>query len=600
MELWITMIVLALVLAALVLEVTSADVIFLAGLAATVATGVVGLEQALSGFANGTLVALAALYVVATALRETGALAKGGRILLGTASSLRVALIRLMVPVSVGSAFLNNTPIVAMGIPAVRTWSRDHDISASKLLIPLSFAAMFGGMCTLMGTSTNLVAHGLLKAEGLEGFGFFELAGVGIPCTIVGWIYLTLVGPRLLPDRGSEDREQSIVEEALVEIEVEEEAALAGNTVEESGLRELPGLELRAIVRGDETLTEIDEETLREHDKLRYAPADESVHDILDPADYPGLKLSVSKAREMSELAESGKEQPHSVVVRAGSRLAGERVEDAGFEEKFNARVEDVRRGGGSVIDESVEDVKLKPGDTLLLETKGNFRQTHEDGPDFFVTSSYTEQEEEAATHQTTRQTMEMYAVLLVVAFIITMTVSGVLNIAVASLIGAVGLVFGRVISPAKARDSIDWEVLVVIGAALGLGQAMEASGGAEFIANVLVDSASGFGPIVLLAAVVVGSVILTSIITNNAAVALFFPIAISVASSQGIDPRGLIVGLTAAASMSMITPFGYQTNLMVYSAGDYRFSDFIRVGGALQIIFIVVVVAVIPFVWPF
>lgn len=512
-EIWIVFAVLLVTLVTLMLEVTSAEVVFLAAVAAVVVLDVIPLSQALEGFANGTLLALGALFVVAAALRETGALPRVASIVLGSAKSVRLALLRLMIPVSLSSGFVNNTPIVAMGIPTVRTWAQTHSVSSSKLLIPLSYASIFGGMCTLMGTSTNLVSHGLMRSHDLPGLSFFELAWIGVPCMLVGWTYLLLVGPRRI---GSDDAE--------VEPPESEE-------------------------------------------------------------DEDGTAVPVDS---------------HSVVVRAGSRIAGRRVDVERFREQFNATVRSVRREGDEVAARDLGDIVLRPGDTLMLSTKGDFREIFGDSPEFYVTSEYTATEADTAKEQTTSQAVQTYAVALVILAIVGLAASGVLQIAVAALLGAIALIVGGVISPAKARDAVDWQVLIVIGASLGLGEAVEASGAAEVIGDALVGLGHQLGPTGLLAAVVVGTVVLTEAISNVGAVALFFPIVMSVAASEGLDPRPLIVGMTVAASMSMVTPFGYQTNLMVYSAGDYRYLDFVRAGLLLQLVFIAMVIGLVPVFWPF
>jgi di/tricarboxylate transporter len=602
MEMGITFGVLVVMLAALILELTSADVVFMAGLAIVCVTGVIPLETALEGFANGTLVALGSLYVVAAALQRTGALARVARFILGEATRVRVALVRLIVPVSIGSAFLNNTPIVAMGIPAVRTWARSRELSAAKLLMPLSYASIFGGMCTLMGTSTNLVVHGMLQTEGQPGYGFFELAGIGIPCTLAGWLYLVFVVPWSLGDRHPSvtESEEEGEQPELVQLEIEQDADWADMRLEDSGLAELPGLRLRRIERDGETIEQVDDDTvIGEGDRLFYVPDPDTTAETFDPEDFPGLKLQISSVEALEEVAEG--HERHSVMVRHGSRLVGRRLGDTGFERKFGVRVQEVRRSGDVVDADDPRDIRVKAGDTLIVRATGrDFRRTFEDSPELYVTTGYTSDEQEQATRQTWRQTLQMALVVSVLLAIVGLTVSGSLDIALAALLGAVTLVGARVISPAAAREAIDWEVLLVIGAALGLGQALQASGGAELLGRSIVGVARPVGPFALLAAIVVGTTILTEVITNNGAVALFFPIALSIAESEGIDPRPLIVGMTAAGSMSLMTPFGYQTNLMIYSAGDYRFADFPKTGGPLQLLFIGIVIAVVPLIWGF
>jgi di/tricarboxylate transporter len=501
------------VLLVLMLEWLAADVALLLALGGLMVAGVVPVDQALSGFASPTLLTLGALYVVAAALRRTGALELGSRALLGQTRRMWVVILRISAPVAVASAFLNNTPIVALGIPAIQSWAREHEVAPSKLLIPLSYASILGGTCTLMGTSTNLVAHGLLQERGRPGLGFFELAWVGVPAVVVGLAYLVAVAPHLLRSRS------------------------------------------------------------RPTPDARDAPEGEELPD------------------------EAADREAHRVAVREGSRLVGRTVSEANIFERFHAVVDEVRRNGRPVAGE-VSDIRLRAGDTLVLDTGRGFRRAFAEAPEFVVTSEY--QEDDERPRPSRRQWVEMGVSLAVLAGIVAVSAAGLAPIAVAAVLGAMGLVAGRVVSAARARDAVDWNVLVVIGAALGLGQAMQSSGTADRIADLIGQAGSVAGPWALLAALVVGTSVLTQLITNNGSVALLFPVALSVAERLSVEPRPLVIGLTVASSLAFITPLGYQTNLMVHAAGDYRFGDFARVGGPLQVLLLALSVILIPLLWPF
>ena len=572
-QIWLTLGALLCALVLLVLEITSADVALLGALALVVLADVISINEALKGFANPTLLALGSLYIVVAALKQTGALVRAGQYLLGQTKKVRRVVARLIVPVSVGSAFLNNTPIVAMGIPAIQTWCEEHDVHVSSLLIPLSYASILGGMCTLMGTSTNLVSHGLLQSQGLKGLGFFELSAVGIPCILVGWLYLVFVAPLLLDRTPTDQREESPDESPdreVVELEIVEGSELDGAPVAGAGLEELPGLVLNRIERDGRGISPVDpDETLEVGDKLYYTP-EESGESDFQLEDFPGLKLAIQSAEEIEEHEEnaiSSSREEHTVAVKEGSDFIGETIDSANLRDRFNVVVEDVRRGGESV-DEPVEDVTLRAGDTLVLDTGEGFREAFEHSSEFFVTSGYEENEQEEATAQTDRETLEMAGTLIVLVGIVAMATTQVLDIAVAALVGACVVIFAGIIRPAKARSAVDWQVLIVIGAALGMGEAMQVSGAASMIGDTIVGVTKPWGSSAMLAGVIVGTAVLTELITNNGAVALFFPICVSIASAKGIDPRPLIIGMTVAGSMSMSTPLGYQTNLMVYSAG--------------------------------
>jgi di/tricarboxylate transporter len=589
---------LLLVLVGLALELSSADVLLMAALALVTVAGVIDPETALTGFANTTLLALGSLYVVAAAIRETGILDRVSTLLLGSRQHLPQVLGRLAITSAVASAFLNNTPIVAMGIPAVRSWARRHGVSASRLLMPLSYASILGGLCTLIGTSTNLVTDGLLRSSGFEGLGFFELAWIGVPCLLVGVLYLVFLSPHLLREREGvrsiEERERR----ALMELELDEDADLVGRTVEAAGLEKLPGLTLARIDRGEQAIAPVDsDEELAGGDRLFYeADADAPVRPP-ELTDYPGLRLAL-KPMEHEEVHRD--RELHSAVVKEGSRLVGSTVGEAEFLERFNVAVTGVRRDGER-LHGPLGEIVLRPGDILMLDTGRGFREAFEDSPEFVVTSEVGgERPVQPMPDRGEASPVRRIGAVAILIGIVVLAATGALHIAVAALVGALVFVGLGFLSPGEARQSIDWEVLIVIGAALGLGRAMDESGAAEIIGHGLVEAAAGHGELGLLAGVVLAAMILTGLITNNAAAALMFPIALSIAQEQAVDPRPLFIGITVASSLALWTPLGYQTNLMVYGPGNYRFSDFLRLGLPLQLLLAVVIVAGIPLVWSF
>lgn len=597
----ITVGVLVCVFAALALDVWTPDAVLLVGLTVVTVTGVIDLEAALLGFANPTLLALGSLYVIAAALRESGALDRAVGFLLGKGHhDVRRVLVRMCPSVSIYSAFLNNTPVVAMGIPALRRWARRHDVPGSKLLIPLSYAAILGGLCTLIGTSTNLVVHGLLQSHGYAGLGFFELAWIGVPCALAGLIYVILISPLLTPDRVDIREEEERQRALLVELELTDGSPLVGQTAEGAEVEELPGLRLARINRGEREIAPVpSDEELRAGDRLFYEAPRGVEPPVPNLADYPGLQLV---ARTPREIRRTGRvRELHEAVVNEGSRLSGSTVEEVKFLERFGAAVTGVRRGGDR-LGAPVGDVVLRSGDVLMLDTGAGFREAFEGIGEFLVTTEAGGEgpeerlEDPAEVRPGGRDLVVSVAVLI---GIVGLAATGMLHVALAGMLGVTALVALGVIEPARAREAVDWSVLLVIGAALGLGQAMEASGTADLIGRGIVDLTASFGSRMVLAGVVVATALLTEIITNNGAVAIMFPIVISVAQTLGVEPRALFISVTLAGSMSLMTPIGYQTNLMVYGPGNYRFTDFFRVGAPLQVVLWVVVIALAPIVWP-
>lgn len=598
----ITVGILVLAFGALAVDLWSPDAVLLAGLAAVTVSGVIDLETALLGFANSTLVALGSLYIIAAALRDSGALDRAAAFVLGEEGDrdIRRVLGRMCPSVSVYSAFLNNTPVVAMGIPAVRRWGRRHGVPASKLLMPLSFAAILGGICTLIGTSTNLVVHGLLQSHGYDGFGFFELAWIGVPCAITGLVYVVFVSPFLTPDRTDIREEEERERARLVELEMTDRSSLAGKTVEEAEVESLPGLRLARINRGETEIAPVpSEETLQARDRLFYEGTKDIEPRVPNLAHYPGLRLAARIPREIERTGRA--RELHEAVVKEGSRLAGSSVEEVKFLERFGSAVTGVRRGGER-LKAPVGEIVLRPGDVLMLDTGAGFREAFEGTDEFFVTTEAGGEEPEGTLEEPVAVRAggkDLIVSVAVLVGIVVLVAAGVLHVALAGMLGVTALFALGTIDPGQAREAVDWSVLLVIGAALGLGQALEASGLAELVSSGIVDLTAAYGSRAVLAGVVLATALLTEIITNNGAVALMFPIVVAIAGTQGFDPRALFISMTVAGSLSLLTPIGYQTNLMVYGPGNYRFTDFFRVGAPLAVVLWVVVIVFAPIVWP-
>ncbi len=593
--------VLLLAFIALAIDLWSPDAVLLTALAIITVGGVINLEQAFQGFGNTTLLALGSLYIIAASLRESGALDRASEFILGAKTrSIQRILIRLCPSVTFYSAFLNNTPIVAMGIPAIRSWAKKNRIPVSKLLMPLSYAAILGGVCTLIGTSTNLITHGLLQSHGFPGFSFFELAWIGVPCALVGLLYLIFISPKLTPARRDIRYQEERKRELLVELEVIPGSHVIGKSVSENGLNSLPGFYLARINRNDREIAPVsDDEKLRANDHLFYAAQRGIAAKVPGLHAYPGLRLALQPPRDIQRDEKRDREL-HQVVIKEGSRLVGSTIEEAKLLERFGAAVTGVRRKGKR-IDEPLGQFVLHPGDVLLLDTGRGFRGAHEDTQDFFLTSEAggeaPEETKEIREHRPGGK--DLYISVGVLLAVITLVASGILHIALAGILGVSVLLTFNVIEAGEARKAVDWTVLIVIGAALGLAQAMEVSGAADLIANWVVDLTSAYGARAVLAGMVIITVVLTEIITNNGAVAMMFPIALSVAETQGFEARGLFIAITLAASMSLITPIGYQTNLMVYGPGNYKFTDFFKVGFPLQVILWIVIIVLAPIIWP-
>ncbi|EAQ80709.1 SLC13 family permease [Blastopirellula marina] len=585
---WLTLGVVLVAFVAIVKNWSPPDVALLSAAALLALTGVITPADAFDGFSNAGMLTVAFLFVVAAGLRETGVLDFVGQRLLNGAQSERSVLTRLAAIVIPASAFLNNTPIVAMFLPITLDWCRRRSVAPSKLLIPLSFLAILGGTCTLIGTSTNLVVHGLMIKAGMPGMGLFEIGMVGLPYAVVGVIYLLTIGRRLLPQR-VETMEQfgESRREYLVEMQVPAESRLAGKTIEAAGLRHLPGLFLIEIDRGGDIVSPVDpQEKLRAGDQLVFTGI---VSSVVQLQQIDGL-APVDKAADLSA-RELTKRQMCEVVVSANSRLVGRSIRDADFRAAYGAAVLAVHRAGRR-IERKVGDIVLQPGDTLLLQTPSHFARAHRNDPAFYLVSDVQQ-------WRPLRRHRAWIALPLFVALIVVMT-TGWISTNVAAALVAAAMVYAGCISAGEARRSIEWQVLITIAAAFGIGVAMEKSGAAMAIAETLVSATEGAGPIVALAAVYITVSILTELITNNAVAVLMFPVCLKIAELSDVSPRPFLMALALAASASFMTPIGYQTNMLVYGPGGYRFGDFLKVGAPLNILLGVIAVILIPWIWPF
>ncbi|WP_397193119.1 SLC13 family permease [Nodosilinea sp. FACHB-141] len=564
-----------------------ADAIFLAALAILLLTGVLDTATALAGFSNPGMMTVGVLYIVVAGLQQTGGLDIISRAVLGLPKGQTTALLRLILPVLGMSAFLNNTPVVAMFIPVVSDWCRKLRISPSKLMIPLSYAAIMGGMCTLIGTSTNLVVNGLLVSEtDYPGLKLFDLVPVGVPCAIAGTLMLVLAQRWLLPQRKPAITDTDDPREYTVEMVVENHSPLAGKTVEQAGLRHLPGLYLTEIQRAGRLLTAIGpQEMLQEQDQLVFVGMVDSIVDLnqirgLQPATDQVFKLDTPRTERT--LVEA--------VVSNTCPLVGITIRQGKFRSRYGAVVLAVGRNGER-LSGKIGDIRLQTGDTLLLEANPSFLEERRASRDFYLVS-------EVPNSDPLRHDRAPVA-LVILVLMVALATFGWMEMLNAATLAALLIIITGCCSFQQGLRAIDWSVLLVVAAALGLGKALEVTGAAAVLANGVLGLA-GDNPWVALAIVYGVTTVLTEVITNNAAAAVVFPIALSLSQSLGVSFIPFVVALMIAASASFSTPIGYQTNLMVYGPGGYKFTDFLRVGIPFNLAFWVLTVLIAPRVYPF
>jgi len=595
-EAWVVVGVIAAVIAALAATKIAADALLMAALTALLVfpipaengwrVGVVGLEDGLRGFANPGMLTVAVLFVVVAGLRETGAIDWIAHHVLGRPGTMRGALARMCIPVGVMSAFLNNTPIVAMMIPAVADWSRRLNFSPSKLMIPLSYATILGGTCSLIGTSTNLVVNGLVQDAGMPGLHMFDITWVGVPCAIVGVAYLIFVSPKLLPDRGAARATLADPRQYTLELLVPPGSAMTGKTVEQAGLRHLPGCYLVGIERNGEPLASVGpEQLLQTNDRLLFAGVVDAIRDVanlrgLAPATDQVFKLDAPRYRR----------RLFEAVVSGGNPVVGKTIRDGRFRGLFNGVVLAVAREGQR-LPGKIGDIELRPGDTLLIEADAGFADRYRHTRDFLLVSGLQD--------STPRRHARAPIALAILAVMVALATMGWMDMLQAALIAAGLMIVTRCCTITEARQSVDWSVLVVIAAALGLGIALQETGASTVMAGKLLALA-GTNPWMALAVIYLTTMLVNELVTNNAAVALVFPIGYATANELGVNFMPFIMAIMMAGSASFATPIGYQTNLMVYGPGGYTFGDFIRAGGILNLLIAATAIALIPMIWGF
>ncbi|MDQ2695523.1 MAG: SLC13 family permease [Pseudomonadota bacterium] len=573
--------------ATLVFTRIAPELVLFAGLIVLLTSGVLTPAQALVGFANEGLMTVALMYVVAAGIRETGGLDFLVHHVLGRPRSDRMAQARLMVPVMVMSAFLNNTPVVATFIPAVLTWAKRIRVSPSRLLLPLSYAAILGGTCTLIGTSTNLVVNGLLIAEtGRPGMALFDIAWIGVPCTLVGLAYILLFGRRLLPERIPATEIFDKPKEYTVEMMVEENGPLVDKTVESAGLRHLHGLFLVEIEREGRLIPAVGgQERLRAGDRLVFAGVTESVVELQR---IKGLKPSAEPLFDLE------KDYPErclvEVVVSPRCALIGRTIGEGRFRTVYGATVIAAARHGRRILGK-LGNIRLQPSDTLLLETRRSFLQRHRNSQDFLLIS-------EIGDYTPVRFERAWLSWTILLAIVLT-AATGLLSMLNAAMLGAAAMLVSGCCSPAAARRSLDPQVLLAIASAFALGKAMQVSGAAETLAHGFLGLA-GPSPWLALVCTYLMTSALTESITNNAVAVLMFPIVMAATQVLEVSHMPFLMVVMIGASASFATPIGYQTNLMVYGPGGYRFTDYLRLGLPMNLTVGVVAVTLTPLVWPF
>ncbi len=586
----VVLIVIAFIIISLYSDLIGPAFTFIIGVLVLGIMGVLTPNEILSGFANEQIMVIVLLLLIGQMIRNTGVLEGFLNWVFRSSNTYKSFLARVYLSISLLSSMLNNTPLVAVMMPYINTWCKRNKVNPSKLLIPLSYAAIIGGSATLIGTSTNLILNGLIQAQTVipdfRPLHLFDFAYVGVPMIVVGFFYVYFFSDKLLPNR--QDVYKDFVQNTrsyLVQTRIRSNSALAGMTVQDASLRNLKGLFLAEIIRGADQIRPVSPyEILRPDDILVFAGETNTITELVNS--NTGLELA-----EIGMFSRKSYIEAIEIVISYNSSMVGQTVKESMFRSKYDAAIIALHRNGER-LSGKIGSVKLKPGDVLLIITGSDFNNLSNNTQDFYLISRVKDFRKP--------KTYEPY--LLIGGLVLSIFLAGLklvpLFTSLAILVTLALLL--KLMNPKDLIKSVDFNLAVILAMSLALGLAMIKSGVAEHIGGAFINLLLPLGSLTLLTGIFILAAALSAFITNAAVVAVLFPIVLSIAAKLGINPFPLVMVMTYGATASFMTPVGYQTNLMVYGPGSYTFADFLRIGFPLTIIYMVVAVLIMYFMFFF
>ena len=575
-------------------EALRVDIVAILIMLTLMLTGVITAEQGVAGFSNKATITVAFMFILSAALLKTGALQYTAHKLSDTFRyNFNLGIVLMMVLIAIISAFINNTPVVAIFIPVIIQIAHSSGQSPMKMLIPLSFASIFGGMCTLVGTSTNILVSGIAEEKGLDPIGMFEMTPVGLVLLVIGILYMLIIGKKLLPNKKRSDDELTEtfdVKEYITEIELLENSKAVGCKIMDSDLIKEIDLDIIEIRRNGSKFTLPQGDfILKAGDILKVRSNVKRIKDLKDK-----VKVDVTSRVKIGDDDLRGKFSTLvEMVVTSNSDINNKTLKSIDFRRKYRAIPLAIKHRE-DIIHDNLYETPLKSGDIILAEVKTHFikelkkLENSQEAP--FVLLS-----EDKITDFDKRK---FIIVMSAIFGMITLATLGLMHIMVGAILAVMLLVLFRVLSMKEAYEAVNWKIIFLLAGALSLGKALHNTELDLSIASLLIDELGGFGPVAVLSGLYFSTSMLTEIMSNNASAALMAPIAIATAQSLGVDVMPFIITVTIAASASFMTPIGYQTNTMVFSAGQYRFSDFFKAGVLLNLSFWIVSSFLIPWVY--
>ncbi len=546
-------------------------------------------EEIFDGFANPAVITVWAVYIVSGGLFKTGVADMMGQGILRLAGDREPRLIAtIMATCGVISGFMNNVGATAMLMPALVGISRRTKIAVSKLLIPLSFSSLLGGSMTLIGTPANILAMGILADRGLATLGFFGFLPIGVVVLITGIIYMVLIGRHLLPEREGAQGGRDVyrIREYVTEVEVCTTGSLAGKTLVESRLGKDHDLTVLAIERNGTSLSPIGRETIIEAGDL--LTIEGSADDLMAARQALGLMIEAEQRLEIERL-EPGNVQLIEATLAPRSGLVGRTLRGVRFRDRYGFTALAIWRHG-EAITERLRDLPLLFGDALLLQGPQHRVRELQDGPDFLVLEPM-----DVEQYRRKRAPIAISALVLAILLVVFLE----FHISMAMVIAAVGMVLTGCLTIEEAHESIDWRTVFLVAGMLPLGMAMEATGTAQYLANIMLDTLGQFGPVALLGGTYLLAALITQAMSNAAAMVLIVPIAVDTATGLGANHLTFTMAVVIGAVTSFLTPIGHKANVLVFGPGGYRFFDFARVGALLTLILLIVSMIFLPLFWP-